>query len=207
MSAVISNSSDAGEPLRYFDREFRVETVKILPGQYHAARGGAVTTVLGSCVSTCLWDPLERIGGMNHFMLPGDNAHPDSPWAASARFGVYAMEVLINDMIHLGADRRRLVAKVFGGARLLAGFDRLDVGAKNSEFVLEFLRVEGIRVLAKDLLDVCPRKVLFFVDSGKVQVKRLSMSPAETVQRREREYLSRLDTGSAGEIEIFKPPR
>jgi chemotaxis protein CheD len=204
VSAVLN---DPAVPLRYFDREFQVETTKILPGQYHSARGGAVTTVLGSCVSTCLWDPVERIGGMNHFMLPGDNAHPDSPWAASARFGVYAMEVLINDMLHLGADRRRLAAKVFGGARLLAGFDRLDVGAKNSQFVLEFLRVEGIRVLAQDLLGVCPRKVHFFVDSGKVQVKRLSLSPMETVQRREREYLSRLGKKSGGDIEIFKPPR
>jgi len=204
VSAVLQ---DNPEPLRYFDREFQVDTVKILPGQYHAARSGAVTTVLGSCVSTCLWDPVERIGGMNHFMLPGDNAHPDSPWAASARFGVYAMEVLINQMIHLGADRRRLVAKVFGGARLLAGFERLDVGAKNSEFVVEFLRVEGIRVLARDLQDVCPRKVHFFVESGKVQVKRLSLTPSETVQRREQEYLQRLDAKSGGEIEIFKPPR
>jgi chemotaxis protein CheD len=194
-------------PLRYFDREFQVEAVKILPGQYHAAREGAITTVLGSCVSTCLWDPLERIGGMNHFMLPGDTASPGSPWAASARFGVYAMEVLINEMLRMGADRRRLVAKVFGGAQLLSGFDRLDVGAKNSEFVLEFLRVEGIRVLAKDLLDVCPRKVHFFVDSGKVQVKRLSLAPSDPVQKREREYLSRLAGKSGGEVELFRAPR
>jgi chemotaxis protein CheD len=199
---------DASVPLKYFDREFQVDAVKILPGQYHAARGsGAITTVLGSCVSTCLWDPGERIGGMNHFMLPGDNASAGSPWAASARYGVYAMEVLINDMIRLGADRRRLVAKVFGGAQLLAGFNRLDVGAKNSEFVLEFLRVEGIRVLAQDLQDVCPRKVHFFIDSGKVQVKRLSVSPSETVQRRDREYLSKLALRRGGDVEIFSPPR
>lgn len=194
-------------PLQYFDREFRVEAVKILPGQWHAAREGAITTVLGSCVSTCLWDPLTRIGGMNHFMLPGDTASPDSPWAASARFGVYAMEVLINDMIRLGADRRRMVAKVFGGAQLLAGFDRLDVGAKNSEFVLEFLRVEQIRVVAQDLLDVCPRKVHFFIDSGKVQVKRLSMAPGDSVQKREREYLRRIAGKGGGEVEIFSAPR
>ena len=199
--------SGTSVPLHYFDREFQVDAVKILPGQYHAARSGAITTVLGSCVSTCLWDPVERIGGMNHFMLPGDTASAGSPWAASARFGVYAMEVLINDMIRLGADRRRLVAKVFGGAQLLAGFDRLDVGAKNSEFVIEFLRVEGIRVLAKDLLDVCPRKVHFFVDSGKVQVKRLSLTPSETVQKREREYFSRLAAKGGGEVEIFAAPR
>lgn len=199
---------DASVPLQYFDREFQVDAVKILPGQYHAARGsGTITTVLGSCVSTCLWDPLERIGGMNHFMLPGDNAGAGSPWAASARYGVYAMEVLINDMIHLGADRRRLVAKVFGGAQLLAGFNRLDVGAKNSEFVLEFLRVEGIRVLAQDLQDVCPRKVHFFIDSGKVQVKRLSVAPSETMQRRDREYLSKLALRRGGDVEIFSAPR
>lgn len=198
---------ESSVPLQYFDREFRVDAVKILPGQYHAAREGAITTVLGSCVSTCLWDPVERIGGMNHFMLPGDTASPGSPWAASARFGVYAMEVLINQMTRMGADRRRLVAKVFGGAQLLSGFDRLDVGAKNSEFVLEFLRVEGIRVLAQDLLDVCPRKVHFFVDSGKVQVKRLALTPSEPVQRREREYLQHLDGKGSGEIEIFAPRR
>lgn len=194
-------------PLQYFDREFGVEAVKILPGQWHAAREGAITTVLGSCVSTCLWDPVTRIGGMNHFMLPGDAASSNSPWAASARFGVYAMEVLINDMLRLGADRRRMVAKVFGGARLLAGFDRLDVGAKNSEFVLEFLRVEGIRVAAQDLLDVCPRKVHFVVDTGKVQVKRLSLTPSDPVQKREREYLQRLAGKGGGEVEIFSTPR
>jgi chemotaxis protein CheD len=199
--------SESSVPMPYFDREFGVDAIKILPGQYHAGRKGAITTVLGSCVSTCLWDPGERIGGMNHFMLPGDTASPGSPWAASARFGVYAMEVLINDMLRMGADRRRLVAKVFGGARLLAGFDRLDVGAKNSEFVLDFLKVEGIRILAKDLLDVCPRKVHFFVDSGKVQVKRLSLTPSEPVQRREREYFKRLAGKSAGEVELFSAPR
>ena len=197
------------QPLQYVDREFGMQAVKILPGQWHAARGDvAITTVLGSCVSTCLWDPIERIGGMNHFMLPGDGASARSAWADSARFGVYAMEVLINDMLRLGADRRRMVAKVFGGAQLLAGFDTLDVGAKNSEFVLEFLRVEGIRLLAKDLMDVFPRKVHFFVDTGKVQVKRLAPAPGDTVQQREREYLTKLSgRRSGGDVEIFRAPR
>ena len=200
---------ESTEPLRYFDREFQVESVKILPGQYYAASGnGAITTVLGSCVSSCLWDPVTGIGGMNHFMLPGDAANASSPWAASARFGVYAMEVLINDMIRIGADRRRLVAKVFGGARLLAGFGTLDVGARNCEFVVEFLRVEGIPILAQDLHDVCPRKLHFFPATGKVQLKRLHLLPNDTVQRRDREYLSHLDVGAGGgDIEIFSRPR
>ena len=133
-------------PIRYFDRDFQIEAVKILPGQYYAATGdAAITTVLGSCVSTCLWDPAQRIGGMNHFMLPGDTDAFASPVKASARFGVYAMEVLINEMIHLGADRRRMVAKVFGGGRVLQGFGSLDVGAKNCQFVLEFLALRGPR--------------------------------------------------------------
>jgi chemotaxis protein CheD len=198
---------DRYPPTRYFDREFRVDSVKVLPGQYYAAKGeGSISTLLGSCVSSCLWDPLERIGGLNHFMLPGDSAQqqPASPWAVSARFGVYAMEVLINDMLHLGADRRRLVAKVFGGAQVLQGFDKLDVGSMNARFVLEFLREEGIPVVAQDLLGVSPRKVHFFPATGKVQVKRLHLQPDDIVARQEREYLSRLKRASSGDIEIFE---
>jgi chemotaxis protein CheD len=201
---------DSSTPARYFDRDFQVEAVKIQPGQYYAMQGeGSISTVLGSCVSTCLWDPITCIGGMNHFMLPGGPAAPDSPWAVSARFGVYAMEVLINDMLHLGADRRRLVAKVFGGARVLQGFGTLDVGAKNSEFVVEFLDEEGIQILAQDLLGVSPRKLHFFPATGKVHVKKLHLQPDDTIQRQEREYLSQLDresgAGGGGAVEIFRP--
>lgn len=196
-------------PIRYFDRDFKIEAVKILPGQYYAAAGqGAITTVLGSCVATCLWDPLARIGGMNHFMLPGDGDTGASLAKPSARFGVYAMEVLINEMIHIGADRRRMVAKVFGGGRVLQGFDSLDVGAKNSQFVLEFLATETIPVLAQHLLGSCARKVNFFPETGKVQLKQLHILPNDTVQLREREYLSRLDPNAGGgEVEIFRRPR
>jgi chemotaxis protein CheD len=195
-------------PVRYFDRDFQVHSVKILPGQYYAAAGeGSISTVLGSCVSTCLWDPLLRIGGMNHFMLPGEPVATASPWAVSARFGVYAMEVLINDMVHLGADRRRLSAKVFGGARVLQGFETLDVGAKNSEFVVNFLREEGIQLVAQDLLGVCPRKVHFFPATGKVQLKKMHLQKDDALQRQEREYLLQLaGRPASGEIEIFTPP-
>jgi len=186
-------------PVRYFDRDFQVESVKILPGQYHASSGnGAISTVLGSCVSTCLWDPVQRIGGMNHFMLPGDGEAGTSPAAPSARFGVYAMEVLINTMIRLGADRRRMVAKVFGGGRVLQGFDTLDVGAKNCEFVLEFLATEGIPIVARDLLDVYARKLLFFPDTGKVQLKKLHIQPNDGVEQREREYMNELGNKTGG---------
>lgn len=196
-------------PIRYFDRDFKVEAVKILPGQYYAASGkGAISTVLGSCVSTCLWDPLQRVGGMNHFMLPGDGEAAASPATPSARFGVYAMEVLINEMIRLGADRRRMVAKVFGGGRVLQGFGTLDVGAKNCQFVLEFLGTEAIPVVARDLLDVYARKLHFFPDTGKVQLKKLHILPNDTVQQREREYMSRLgEKTGGGEFDNFSTRR
>jgi chemotaxis protein CheD len=198
-----------GTPIRYFDRDFKLEAVKILPGQYHAASGPVgMSTVLGSCISTCLWDPALRIGGMNHFMLPGDNGTAASPVTKSARFGVYAMELLINDMLKLGAERRRLVAKVFGGGRLLRGFGTLDVGGRNCAFVLEFLKTEGIPVLAQDLLDNYPRKVHFSPENGKVLLKKLDRMRDDIVQRQELEYLRSLGSDpGAGAIEIFAKPK
>ena len=190
------------EPVaRYFDKQFKVEAAKILPGQYHATPDDVViVTVLGSCVSACLWDPARRIGGMNHFMLPGATG---GAAVASANLGLYAMEVLINRMLKLGAERRRIVAKVFGGASVLEGMDALNVGTQNGTFVLEFLVEEGIPVVAQDLYDVCPRKVYFFAPSGKVMVKRLGALRNDTLEQRERDYLASLKRGQAGEVEIF----
>jgi len=193
---------------RYFDRDFRHEAVRVLPGEYHAAAGTlGMTTLLGSCVSTCLWDPQRRVGGMNHFMLPGDSAPARSPVAPSARFGVHAMELLINHMLKLGAERRRLVAKVFGGGRVLRGFASLDVGAANCEFVLDFLATEAIPVVGSDLLDNYARKLYFSPATGKVLLKKLDPTGDDQVQRQEREYRRRLDAADAGAIEIFARPR
>jgi chemotaxis protein CheD len=191
----------------YYDKQFDREAVKILPGQYYAAgRDMLIVTVLGSCVSACLWDPLKRIGGMNHFMLPG--SAQSGPAADAARMGVYAMELLINRMLKLGAERGRLVAKVFGGASVLEGMDALNIGSQNSAFVIEFLREEGIAVVAQDLYDVCPRKVYFFPHTGKVKVKKLGAMRNDTLERRERDYLAALkDTPAAGDVEIFEPVR
>jgi chemotaxis protein CheD len=186
------------EPVaRYFDKQLQRDAVKLPPGEYFAtANDVAMITVLGSCVSACLWDARRRIGGMNHFMLPGAGD--------SARLGIYAMEVLINRMLRCGAERGRLVAKVFGGANVLDGMDTLNIGSRNAAFVLEFLAEERIPVVAQDLEDLCPRKVAFFPTSGRVLVKRLAALRDDSLQRRERDYLARLQQGGAGEIEIFK---
>ena len=200
---------------RYFDREFKVETVKIQPGQYYAAeRDMMIVTVLGSCVSACLWDRERSIGGMNHFMLPGHGsgatAGNRTPVAADdlARMGIYAMELLINQLLKLGADRGRLVAKVFGGGSLLGGMKNLDVGRQNGDFVLEFLREERIPVAAIDLYDDCARKVHFFTSTGKVMVKKLRTLANDTLARREQEYVDRLgELAHAGDVEIFRKRR
>ena len=191
------------EPVaQYFDKQFQLWAAKLLPGQYHAANENVViVTVLGSCVSACLWDPLLRIGGMNHFLLPGDGRDGGD----SARLGVYAMEVLINRMLKLGAEKRRLVAKVFGGASVLEGMEALNIGEQNCAFVVNFLREEEIAIAGKDLHGIWPRKVYFFPETGRVLVKRLGELRNDTLQRRERDYLERLQP-SGGEVEIFGRP-
>jgi len=196
---------------RYFDREFKVETVKILPGQYYAAdRELMIVTVLGSCVSACLWDADRGIGGMNHFMLPGYGSANAAPVAEEdlARVGIYAMELLINQLLKLGASRGRLVAKVFGGGSVLGGMKHLDVGRHNGDFVLDFLREERIPVAAIDLYDDCARKVHFFTSTGKVMVKKLRTLSNDTLAKREKEYVERLgELAHAGDVEIFRERR
>jgi chemotaxis protein CheD len=190
-------------PNHYFDRHFGIEAAKILPGEYYVTgRDMMLVTVLGSCISVCLRDRSNGIGGMNHFMLPeGD---PRNPLSSSARYGGYAMEVLINQLIKLGAERNRLEAKVFGGGAVLRGFTLHTVGERNSEFVLEYLDREGIRLIAQDLMDIYPRKIYYFPATGRVLVKKLKKAHNNTIVQREEEYGSRLKTSDvAGDVELF----
>jgi chemotaxis protein CheD len=188
---------------RYFDPTFGAEAVKVLPGEYFVTTTDMLlVTVLGSCVSACIRDKEKGIGGMNHFML-ADSAE-QSPFSASARYGTYAMEILINHLLKLGARRASLEAKVFGGGRVMAALSSSNVGERNCSFVMDFLRTEGIFVAAKDLLDVHPRKVYFFPNTGRVLVKKLTRLHNDTLLRRETEYAARLtETPVAGEIELF----
>ncbi len=191
-------------PNKYYDRTFEREAVKLLPGEYYAtARDMLLVTVLGSCVAACLRDPRTGIGGMNHFMLP-EGGDPHDLMSVSARYGSYAMEVLINQLVKLGANRVRLEAKVFGGAAVLRGFTTVNVGEANSEFVLDYLAQERIPVVAQDLRGEHPRKVYFFPASGRVLVKRLKGVHNDTILKREREYNRRLSKAPiAGEVELF----
>ena len=188
---------------RYFDRKFESEAVKVLPGEYFVTAANVLmVTVLGSCVSACIRDREKGIGGMNHFMLA--DSSDASAVSSSARYGTYAMEILINHLLKLGARKHQLEAKVFGGGRVMASLSSSMVGERNARFVIDFLATEGIRLAAKDLLDVHPRKVYFFPDTGRVLVKRLVRMHNDTLIRREKEYAARLtEAPVSGEVELF----
>ena len=175
----------------YYDRIFDCEAAKILPGEYYFTRKPMmIVTVLGSCVAACIRDRVSGIGGMNHFMLPDGEAGGAS--ASSMRYGSYAMEVLINQLLKAGARRENLEAKVFGGGNVLRGFSSINVGERNARFVRDYLRSVNIRIVAEDLNDIHPRKVYFFPETGKVLVKKLIQLNNYTLVRREHDYASRL---------------
>jgi chemotaxis protein CheD len=211
--------------IAYYDRHFRSQAVKLLPGDYQvAAAGTMLVTVLGSCVAACIRDTRLAIGGMNHFMLP-EGSDPSGVASESARYGAYAMEILVNDLLKHGANRKHLEAKVFGGgtvieipadvngeaahtsrARPVTGRIALwrNVGERNAAFVLDFLHSEGIHVAARDLLDVHARKVYYFPGTGRTLVKKLRKLNNDTILQREREYRARLLSERVeGNIELF----
>lgn len=189
---------------RYFDRYFASEAAKILPGEYFVSdQGILLVTVLGSCVAACIRDVEAGIGGMNHFMLPDDGGRSETV-GTSARYGSYAMEVLINHLLKMGARKSRLEAKVFGGGAVMSSLSSSNVGVRNAEFVLNYLKTEKIPVVAKDLLDSYPRKVYYFSQTGRVLVKKLHRVHNETLFSRERDYKERLSGASmGGDVELF----
>jgi chemotaxis protein CheD len=189
----------------YYDRTFDCDAAKILPGEYYyTGKNMLIVTVLGSCVSACIRDRLTGLGGMNHFMLPDGGGDAGSPVSASMRYGTFAMEVLINDLLKAGARRENLEAKVFGGGAVLRGFTAMNVGERNAAFVMNFLKTERIPVLAEDLNDIYPRKVYFFPKTGKVLVKKLMQTQNDTLAKRELDYAKRLKVEPVGgAIDLF----
>ncbi len=183
----------------YSDHHFQFDAVKVLPGEYFVSSDELVImTVLGSCIAACIWDGKARTGGMNHFMLPeGEDG--------SGRYGSYAMELLINEMLKLGARRETMQAKVFGGGQVMAGFTTMNVGERNTKFVLDYLATERIPVVSQDVLDIHPRKVCFFPVTGKAMVKRLAHSHPETlvVEERKGNAATVAKSTSGGSIDLF----
>jgi chemotaxis protein CheD len=168
------------------------KTTHIHIGGLHASRGPEIIeTTLGSCVAVCLHDPLAQIGGMNHILLPGkaDLRHFDS----AARYGVNAMELLINRVMAIGGNRFQLVAKVFGGARICPAISiENGVGKKNAEFVVAFLQMEKIRIIGCDLGGHESRQIYFHTDTGDVFLKRGDRASCPKIAAREKNRMNKI---------------
>lgn len=200
--AAVETRGEAHE--LYYDSYFGIHAAKIGPGELYASkRNVVIVTVLGSCVSVCLRDPVTQIGGMNHFMLP-ERAGNATLLSEPARYGAHAMEMLINNLLTMGAQRGRLEAKVFGAGRVLPGMS--DVGARNAQFALDYLERERIPVKARDVGGKNARKVYMFVETGRVLVKEIYQLRNQTVLDRERAYAVEIRGKriGSGEVELFR---
>jgi chemotaxis protein CheD len=189
---------------KFFDTASGTWMVKVFPGEYYVTSkpDEVLVTVLGSCVAACIRDPRAGVGGMNHFMLPHSKA---GNWAGdmqSTRFGNFAMEKLINEMLKAGCSRNALEIKVFGGGNVTDSLNA--IGTDNSDFILRYLEAEGLRCAAQDLRGQLPRRIHYTPTTGKVIRRLLGTGDTGAVVREEREYVSRLSQRSAGgEIQLF----
>jgi len=194
---------------RYWDKYYMTYCVKIVPGEYYVStQPEMIVTTLGSCVSACVRDPINKIGGMNHFMLPGNNKntekylHPSVSFAN--RYGNFAMENLINDILKNGGERKYLEIKLFGGGKILSHFT--DIGKFNIEFVENYVMTEGLNLIAKDLGSVFPRKIVYDPLSGIVKLKKLRSLRSRTILEREKRYLKDIrNQPLEGAVELFWP--
>lgn len=176
-------------PDRYFDKNENKQVVKIYSGGYYTSDGKdeMIATVLGSCIACCLYDPALKIGGMNHFLLPGDGSQDQG----NARFGVNAMELLINSMIKKGSFKDRMLVKIFGGANMMEGFSR--VGDKNIDFVKSFLDAEKLKVVSQDVGGTASRRLHFYPYEGRALVRKVSQDKEEEMLRqKEKEYAEKI---------------
>ena len=204
--AALPSALPGFESIRRYRNAAGISTARILPGEFYVTREDEVIdTVLGSCVAACIRNPRLSIGGMNHFMLPRPGNSGNDAWEKVAgratRYGSASMEQLINSVLSAGGTRQELEVKIFGGGRVVAKLS--DIGARNLEFVREFLRQEGLKVAAEDSGDICSRHVQYCPRSGRVRVRHLSARAAQ-LGAKEQRYLDRLDQAPvAGEIDLF----
>jgi chemotaxis protein CheD len=200
----IDNGASAVATRRFYDAASASWMVKVFPGEFFVTSktDEVLVTVLGSCVSACIRDHRTGVGGMNHFMLPHSHA---GKWAGdlqSTRFGNFAMEKLINELLKAGCSRDSLEIKVFGGGNVTDTSNA--IGTENSRFILRYLEAEGLRCAAEDLGGQLPRRIHYRPATGKVVRRLLGTGESPAVAREETEYVSRLSSRTmAGEVELF----
>jgi chemotaxis protein CheD len=204
----LSPLADGRAGRRFYDSAQAAWVVKILPGEFYVTDDPeeVLVTVLGSCVSACIRDPVVRIGGMNHFMLVQNKTGASGAWGnelESARFGNFAMEKLINGMLKRGCQRGRMEIKVFGGANVTN--TRNEIGTENGDFVLRYLQSEGLPCAAQDLGSTYPRRIIYFPMTGKVVRRLLTGRDEDSALREETAYASALSVRKAGaDVQLFK---
>ncbi|HEX6993050.1 MAG TPA: chemoreceptor glutamine deamidase CheD [Gammaproteobacteria bacterium] len=187
----------------YYDARLGRRVHTLAPGCFHVATADElISTLLGSCVAACIYDPLRAIGGMNHFLLPdgGPGDRDGAPISSSNRYGVFAMESLINALLARGASKARLKVKLFGGGRILSRLS--DVGARNIEFVRRFVETERLPIEAEDLGGEQARRVLMFPATGRVRVRKLPMLGTRDIGLEETRYLESV-APPKGSVELF----
>jgi len=189
---------------RFFDAANKSWIVKVFPGEYYTTgrMDESIVTVLGSCVAACIRDPIAKMGGMNHFMLPQSQSGNWGGHSRSTRFGNFAMEKLINELIKAGCSRDRMEIKVFGGGNVTDTSN--EIGTENCEFVLQYLQAEGLKCVAKDLGGDYPRRIEYFPATGRVVRRLLGLNEKAAVSQEETAFASRLGTRPpSGDIELF----
>ena len=187
---------------RIFHEQTGLTHVKIFSGDcYVTTRADEVlVTVLGSCVAVCVRDPIARVGGMNHFLLPGEEASPTID-SDAARYGVYAMERLVNALLQAGGRKDRLEIKVFGGGNVIRSSSA--IGSKNVEFIRTFLLREGYQITAEDLGGELPRRIHFYPMTGKVMMRKLLRREDVLVVEEEKRALKKIKQMPSGEVDLF----
>lgn len=190
---------------KFFDPVEGINSIKVLPGEFYVTKENEkIETVLGSCVSACVRDPVAGVGGINHFMLPVDKNTPQvkSELADANRYGNYAMENLVNAILQMGGQRSRLEFKVFGGGRIMSQLT--NVGWYNIGFAFDYLHTEGFKVVSQDIGDIYPRKIVYYPQTGRVKVRRLNAMHTQTLSDQELSYISNVQSKPVeGSIDLF----
>lgn len=190
---------------RYRDPRFDAIAVKVFPGEHFVTANPdeMLVTILGSCVTACIRDPLVGVGGMNHFMLPEATGGGWDTASGSMRYGNVAMERLINDILIQGGIRQRLEIKVFGGGNVMKGATS-NIGHRNADFVETYLEAENLRITAHHLRGNLPRRVHYFPFTGRVMLLELQRTEHEAVVLSEGLYKSKIQVEPvAGSAELF----
>lgn len=181
-----------------------IKTIKILPGEFYVTRENErIETILGSCISACVRDPISGVGGMNHFMLPMDkNSSGAAELSDANRYGNYAMENLVNALLNNGAKRDRLEFKLFGGGRIMNSMT--NIGWYNIGFAFDYVYTEGFKIVSQDIGDIYPRKILFYPNTGRVRVRRLNAMHNQSLVAEELRYSNNIGTKPVeGDVELF----